>query len=60
MPSRSTRSARYALIALQGPAAREVLQPLTGADLGTIKYYWFATGEVAGVRGDHLAHRLHR
>ena len=42
-------SARYALIAVQGPAAREVLQPLTGADLG-MKYYWFATGEVAGVR----------
>lgn len=42
-------SARYALIAIQGPAAREVLQPLTGADLG-MKYYWFATGEVAGVR----------
>ena len=26
-------SSRYALIALQGPLAREVLQPLTGADL---------------------------
>jgi aminomethyltransferase len=43
-------SARYALIALQGPAAREILQPLTGVELGTIKYYWFAHGEVAGVR----------
>jgi len=42
-------SARYALIAVQGPAALEVLRPLTGADLG-MKYYWFATGEVAGVR----------
>jgi aminomethyltransferase len=42
-------SARYALIAVQGPAARDVLQPLTGVDLG-MKYYWFATGEVAGVR----------
>jgi aminomethyltransferase len=42
-------SARYALIAVQGPAAREVLQTLTGADLA-MKYYWFATGEVAGVR----------
>ncbi len=42
-------SARYALIAVQGPAAREVLQPLTGVELG-MKYYWFATGEVAGVR----------
>src|SRR5258706_9957718 len=27
-------SSRYALIALQGPLARDVLQPLTGVDLG--------------------------
>jgi len=40
-------SNRYALIAIQGPAAREVLQPLTGVDLGELKYYWFANGEVA-------------
>jgi aminomethyltransferase len=43
-------SARYALIALQGPVARDVLQTLTGVDLAAIKYYWFAHGEVAGVR----------
>ena len=43
-------SSRYALIALQGPAAKDVLQTLTGVDLSAIKYYWFATGEVAGVR----------
>ena len=43
-------SSRYALVALQGPAAREVLQTLTGINLGDIKYYWFTTGEVAGVR----------
>ena len=43
-------SSRYALLALQGPAAREVLQTLTGVDLGAIKYYWFTTGEVASVR----------
>jgi aminomethyltransferase len=43
-------SSRYALIAVQGPAAREVLQTLTGMDLGAIKYYWFATGEVGGIR----------
>jgi aminomethyltransferase len=42
-------SARYALLALQGPFAREVLQPLTGVDLSSMKYYWFATGEAAGV-----------
>jgi aminomethyltransferase len=43
-------SSRYALIAIQGPRARDILQPLTGVDLAAIKYYWFATGEVANVR----------
>ncbi len=43
-------SSRYALIALQGPASREILQTLTGVDLAAIKYYWFATGEVAAIR----------
>jgi aminomethyltransferase len=43
-------SSRYALIALQGPAALEVLQPLTAIELATMKYYWFAHGEVASVR----------
>jgi aminomethyltransferase len=43
-------SARYALLALQGPLAHEILQPLTGVDLAGIKYYWFATGEVASIR----------
>jgi aminomethyltransferase len=43
-------STRYALLALQGPLAREVLQPLTGIELAGLKYYWFAAGEVAGVR----------
>ena len=42
-------SSRYALIALQGPAARDVLQTLTGVNLADIKYYWFTTGEVASV-----------
>lgn len=44
-------SDRYALIAIQGPKARGMLQSLTGVDLGSLKYYWFAHGEVAGVRG---------
>jgi aminomethyltransferase len=44
-------SSRYALIAVQGPRAAAVLQPLTGVDLGDLKYYWFAHGEFAGVRG---------
>lgn len=43
-------SNRYALLALQGPRARDVLQPLTGVDLGEIRYFWFASGEVANVR----------
>jgi aminomethyltransferase len=43
-------SSRYALIALQGPASQEVLQPLTGVDLADLKYYWFGYGEVAGAR----------
>ncbi|HET9359714.1 MAG TPA: glycine cleavage system aminomethyltransferase GcvT [Vicinamibacterales bacterium] len=43
-------SSRYALIAIQGPAAREVLQPLTGVDLGELRYYWFGHGEVAAAR----------
>src|SRR5437867_8226052 len=43
-------SSRYALLAIQGPQAINVVQPLTGVDLGTIKYYWFAHGEVANVR----------
>ena len=43
-------SSRYALLAVQGPAALSVLQSLTGVDIAAIKYYWFAHGEVAGVR----------
>ena len=44
-------SDRYALIAIQGPAARGILQQLTALDLSAIKYYWFAHGEIAGLRG---------
>ncbi|MGB2717160.1 MAG: glycine cleavage system aminomethyltransferase GcvT [Vicinamibacterales bacterium] len=44
-------SSRYALLALQGPAARDVLQALTGINLSEIRYYWFTTGEIAGVAG---------
>ena len=43
-------SSRYALIAIQGPRAQEILQTLTAADLPAVKYYWFTTGEVASVR----------
>lgn len=44
-------SARYALLALQGPGARDVMQRLVNMDLSDVKYYWFAPGEIAGVRG---------
>jgi aminomethyltransferase len=43
-------SARYALLALQGPVSREVLQKVSNIDLSTVRYYWFTHGEVAGVR----------
>jgi glycine cleavage system T protein (aminomethyltransferase) len=43
-------SSRYALLAIQGPAARDVLQPLTGVELSDIRYYWFSYGEVAAAR----------
>jgi aminomethyltransferase len=43
-------SSRYALLAVQGPQASATLQPLTGIDLAATRYYWFAHGEVAGIR----------
>jgi len=43
-------SSRYALIAIQGPASVEVLQPLTGVELADLGYYHFGHGEVAGAR----------
>src|SRR5580765_1716399 len=42
-------SDRYAQLAIQGPRAREIVQKLTPVDLSSIKYYWFADGEVLGV-----------
>ncbi|MSO63390.1 MAG: glycine cleavage system aminomethyltransferase GcvT [Acidobacteria bacterium] len=44
-------SNRYALIAIQGPKAEEILQTQTAIGLAAIKYYWFAHGEIAAVRG---------
>jgi aminomethyltransferase len=38
----------WALLALQGPRAVELLQPLTKADLSSIKYYRYEVGEVEG------------
>ena len=45
----SNRSDDYALLAIQGPRATEIVQSLTGAKLGLIKYYHFMEGTVAGV-----------
>jgi aminomethyltransferase len=39
-----------ALLALQGPKAQQILQPLTRTPLEPIAYYKFTEGEVAGVR----------
>ncbi|MFY9925241.1 MAG: glycine cleavage system aminomethyltransferase GcvT [Opitutaceae bacterium] len=44
------RSSELALLAIQGPGAAAILQPLTSTKLGAIKYYHFAQGEVAGIR----------
>jgi aminomethyltransferase len=44
-------SDRYALIAVQGPRAKHIVQSLTAIELDAMKYYWFAHGEIAGVRG---------
>jgi aminomethyltransferase len=45
------RSEETALLALQGPLAREILRPLATPDVDGIGYYRFAEGEVAGVPG---------
>ena len=42
-------SEEVALLALQGPKAAAILQPLTNVDLSAIKYYHFGVGTVAGV-----------
>ena len=44
------RSADYALFAVQGPQAAAIVQSLTGAKLGLIKYYHFTDATVAGVQ----------
>ena len=41
-------TADYALVAIQGPEAAGILAPLTDLDLGVIRYYAGAFGEVAG------------
>ena len=41
-------SAEYAQLAIQGPEAERLLQPMTDVQLADIKYYRFATGTVDG------------
>ncbi len=43
------RSLATSLVAIQGPRAAEILAPLTGIDLSTLRYYAIAEGAVAGV-----------
>jgi aminomethyltransferase len=42
-------SAKTALLAIQGPNANRMLQPLTDIDILNLKYYTFAKGKFAGV-----------
>jgi aminomethyltransferase len=42
-------SANYTQLAIQGPKALGILQPLADVDLNAIKYYWFTRGQVDGV-----------
>lgn len=44
------RSADYGQIAVQGPLAVGLVQPLTKTVLADVKYYHFTEGEVAGVK----------
>lgn len=43
------RCADYALLAVQGPRAAAIVQTLTGAKLGLVKYYHFTEATVAGI-----------
>ena len=43
------RSDKTALLALQGPAAREILRPLADIDVDDVRYYRFMEGAVDGV-----------
>lgn len=42
-------SDKTCLLAIQGPNATKILQPLTGMDIMNLKYYTFAKGTFAGV-----------
>ena len=42
-------SDKTGLLAVQGPVAKALLQPLTDVDLDAIPYYHFAKGKIAGI-----------
>jgi aminomethyltransferase len=42
-------SEKYAQLAVQGPQALATVQKLTRTELASIRYYWFARGEVLGI-----------
>lgn len=42
-------SAQYTQLAIQGPKALEILQPMADLDLSAIKYYWYKRGRIDGV-----------
>jgi glycine cleavage system T protein (aminomethyltransferase) len=42
-------SDEYSQLALQGPKAQEILQPLTDLDLAGLDSFWAARGKVAGI-----------
>jgi aminomethyltransferase len=43
------RSLTTALVAIQGPGAAAILQPILDVDLSTVRYYGIAEGVVAGI-----------
>ncbi|MCG3118360.1 MAG: Aminomethyltransferase [bacterium] len=43
------KSNDYSLLAVQGRNAQATLQKIASRNLAEIKYYWFASGEIAGV-----------
>lgn len=43
-------SEKTCLLAVQGPSATKILQPLTSMDVLNLKYYTFVRGEFAGVK----------
>jgi aminomethyltransferase len=47
-PEIADESDRYALLALQGPRALAILEPLASPGVAALRYYGFLRGEVAG------------